>query len=387
MKVSSKIMINSKSYIYGIALFCTMFLAGKYRVIGFVGFFILFIYAIIYAFKKDWSINLKSKLTFIIILNIIYLVLQLSTSLVLQNIYDMTLYSFFVQIMIYIYMLLLIGNKNKNIFNIEKISKTFSIFNFLMIIYLLYNGIRFLYQSDIYENQFGILMLPAMCFFILGTKSRIKSIFAIVLSGFIIYLTTRRGPLLAYIVFIFTYIIWGKLTKTRKRYKIYFILVITVSIIVPLIYLSLSHPNSVLGSKINLLTIKYTGSRLFSGREQIWPYVIDIISKQPLWGSGIGSNLYDFYSINLSTHNLFLFLAMQTGIIGLVLFVILLFYLWKRFYINNNNSRIYGSLLVSIIVQQIFSLGLLSGKMALALPVWSLFAFGTYNHKNCIKES
>lgn len=367
------------NFLYGIALVSSMFLAGSYRVIGYVGFGVLLIINVTNTFKKKWAIHTSLKLTLITLLNIVFLFFHLFFSIFLNNIYSTTIYSFLVQLMIYAFIFLQINSNNIiNINDITIISKVFSII-FILILFLIYiNDEKLFYQSSFFESQLGILMLPAMSFFLLSTNKKFYRLLFMVLSGVVIYLSTRRGPLLAYVAFVITYIFWDKITSHKKAYIAYFYVILSLSIITPFIYLSLSQPGSELGSIVNIFTIKYTGSRLFSGREDIWPYVIDMIKSRPLWGSGIGVNLLESSSIEVSAHNLFLFIVLQTGIIGLFLFIQQLYQFWICYFQRNQYSKVFGSLLVSIIIQQVFSLGLLSGKMALALSVWTLFSFGTY---------
>lgn len=362
----------------GIALILTIFLAGEFRVLGFVGFALLITVNLLVLFKNNWKLNLNSKLNISIILNIVFLVIHMFISIITQRIYNNTFYSFLMQIMIYVYLLILVG-QNKSYQRVRKIAQVYSLFFISILVFLYIKDLGMLEYSSFFEHQLGILLLPTTCFFILSRKNLKLSILIFLLSVGTIYLSTRRAPLLALLIFLVTYLLWQKILNSPKLYKTYFIGFIIACLIFPLIYMNLSQPSSLLGAELNSLSIKYTGSRFFSGRDNLWPYVFESIKENPLWGVGVGVSLSELHGISLSTHNLFLFVTLQTGVIGLLLFINMLYRFWLEYYkINTDYSRIFGPLLIAILVQQTFSLGLLAGKMALALPVWTLLAYGTY---------
>lgn len=372
----------------GIALFCTLFLAGEYRIIGYVGFAMLFgMHFILLTLEQRWYLKLNSRLTISILLNIAYLSILLFINLFLQRIYENTIYSFLMQIMIYLYLLVLTGRR-VSAHEALNISRVYSYLFIIILFYLYIKDIELLNYSNYFESQLGFLVLVSVCFFILSKKNIRLTLPILAVTGVTIYLSSRRGALLGLIGFLITYFFWNVLRKSLRLYKFYFIVISIICILVPFIYLELSNPNSSLGIALNSLVVKLTGSRLFSGRDILWPYVIEIIMQNPLIGSGIGVTLSEFFQeINLSTHNLAFFVLMQSGLVGLFLFYYMLYCFWLEYFKNDPRySRIFGSLLIAIIIQQTFSLGLLSGKMALAIPVWTLISFGVYNFINTAEK-
>ncbi|MBN2835130.1 MAG: O-antigen ligase family protein [Candidatus Delongbacteria bacterium] len=92
------------------------------------------------------------------------------------------------------------------------------------------------------------------------------------------------------------------------------------------------------------LTIKYGILIMMESRVLIWSDAIDHISKNPFFGSGIGSfeAIYGQYS-----HNIFLDIVVYFGIIGLLFFLFLTFYSLLRLTKYNYYCKIFAVLVLS----------------------------------------
>jgi O-antigen ligase len=76
------------------------------------------------------------------------------------------------------------------------------------------------------------------------------------------------------------------------------------------------------GKYTNLLAFLFHGNVTFSNRVRIWSASIDIIRKHPLLGIGTQSTTVIVPLIyNLHAHNQFLEIALRSGILGLILYV------------------------------------------------------------------
>ena len=67
----------------------------------------------------------------------------------------------------------------------------------------------------------------------------------------------------------------------------------------------------------------------FSGREDIWLALIELIKQRLLFGYGASASPQQFLPIGLSSHNLYLQIALQSGLTGLALLILLFWNIWK----------------------------------------------------------
>lgn len=216
------------------------------------------------------------------------------------------------------------------------------------------------------------------------------------LASFLIYLvsilgTDTRSLLLSTIAMLTTFFIWDKIIVNKRKFYSYFwiivIILITFIFVYPNLDLYLSNFNS-----LNNYIVNLTGKRIFSGRELIWRGLLRLIRKKPLFGYGSGIHAEDFFVSDLTSHNLYLEISLQTGLIGLTLFFIFLFFLWKNFYSAKDDLsiKIAGSYFVGLMVYQLFELSLLQSTVYIAITSWILLAFSmalTNNNTKPTKEN
>lgn len=92
----------------------------------------------------------------------------------------------------------------------------------------------------------------------------------------------------------------------------------------------------------------------FTGRTLLWTLAIDMIQERPFIGYGYTAGSLEVWGGTFSSHNIFLELALQGGIIYLSLFVILIMYALKRnrkatvCYSNTMSVAIFSYLLVGL---------------------------------------
>lgn len=121
------------------------------------------------------------------------------------------------------------------------------------------------------------------------------------------------------------------------------------------------------------------GKSLETGRQVIWRAAIDEIKESPWVGYGLGalpkSYGSDSHYDNLSLHNHHLQWTYQTGLVGLLLFLWLLYRLYRSS-LNTKSGAISGAFLLALIVQQSFEVVLTQNNLALALAYWGILSYG-----------
>lgn len=201
-----------------------------------------------------------------------------------------------------------------------------------------------------------------------------------------------RTSLICLLLFIIYCTIGG--SKDHKHSTLIFIILFLVVYLItaqyPLLY------RTPLGTKINEVSLKYTGKAFFSGRQSIWRKIFKLMEGHELLGYGTGV-LYSQLSNDVrSAHNQYLQLYLQDGIIGLVLLGIVLYIIWKKICFNKNkyehNSLTHSIILVSeaffivFVFYNIFSVGMLQNSMATANFMWFIVSLGLNENFKLLKR-
>lgn len=228
---------------------------------------------------------------------------------------------------------------------------------------LQYNGIDFLFWVGNVERgkvfglfgnagyfaEYLILPLPIAVSLFLVSKNKIIKLLlliGILTMASAIALTFTRTPYLSLVIsFIFMLLLFvisrGKrLFKENK--KIIIIILTTIVLIISLFVIptSLNEKGTVLSKIKERVSISQLGSEFFTGRRvAIWKYTIPMIKDYPLLGSGIGTYKYNTLKYQAiffdqgenrslyphgfadKTHNEYLQLWAELGVIGLVMFL------------------------------------------------------------------
>ena len=111
-----------------------------------------------------------------------------------------------------------------------------------------------------------------------------------------------------------------------------------------------------------------------SPREVFWPIVVDLILAKPYFGYGAGTILRDVSAITFSTHSQFLQIALQTGMVGVAAFVLLLVGLWILLQRQEDGAlRAFGlAVMVSVIITNVFGLTLLQNAVSIGVLQWTI---------------
>ena len=121
----------------------------------------------------------------------------------------------------------------------------------------------------------------------------------------------------------------------------------------------------------------------FSGRETLWPEVIQGISDHPIVGNGTSASwrfVRKEYGIvqELSAHNLYLAVLYQSGLIGLIgiswLFASFLYTYWKM--PDSRWARIGFAIFMAALFREVWEVSLTQNTLQIGLGVWVLATLG-----------
>lgn len=184
-------------------------------------------------------------------------------------------------------------------------------------------------------------------------------------------LSNTRGPLISFIIcYLMIVILLGsKLIKKKSKHSFLYAIVLSLFIILFVGY----NPHLISG-----MTFRYMDLSMDEGRLQRMNLGLELGSREPFWGIGIGRfNYYSSMTVGNYPHNVFVEIFSEMGLLGL--FSILIFILYTVLYLIKRglyftfvafcywliNAQISGDLLANSLIFIVPLLSLVSGKEVL----------------------
>lgn len=147
-------------------------------------------------------------------------------------------------------------------------------------------------------------------------------------------LTGKRGPVMFLILtIVFCYLVPVKGVKKVQRYWKIFLVVFVVVIVLWFFRDALSYI-PIIGRLLDSFAKVADGEDISSGRTRLYLWAIKLFIENPLFGIGWGNFRTSVVgnvtlATELETHNIYLQLLCETGIIGFLGFILLFFTFWK----------------------------------------------------------
>ncbi|SQD79773.1 O-antigen ligase family protein [Moritella yayanosii] len=190
-----------------------------------------------------------------------------------------------------------------------------------------------------------------------------------ILVSMCLFIDFRGGTIQLVIVFL------GILIGSKFEFKInpliVFISSISIAFSIVFILSDLEYFFYISGLGDTVIEISHRG--LSSGRELIWPLAIELIFEAPLIGHGAGFLIRDIFTEETwSSHNLFIQVWLQVGLIGLGVLSMILYKIMIALYKNENNHIYIVSLFywISLIVYNSFEVSFFQNSMPIAILQW-----------------
>lgn len=255
-------------------------------------------------------------------------------------------------ILIMLYTYLVSGHNEEIIKVIKKLPYVLPIF------LIAYMGIKS------FSNNAGIALISSVYYLmfllpiLLLNKNKIIKIVGLIIIFYALLLSQKRTGLVSITVFLVFYYIFNANLKDKHWKDILkstFIFLISLLLIIFVTYMAAKKYNIELLNK--MIRISEDGG---SGRTEIWSLIISSFKEcsilNLIFGHGFNSVYYNF-SFQLSAHNDYLEILYDYGIIGIVLYLLLIRILLKKgFKLLKEKNEIAPSFLASIFFAIAFSL-------------------------------
>ena len=248
---------------------------------------------------------------------------------------------------------------------------------FSMVFMLVFASL-FLGKSSIVgkENIYASILLILFTYVLSSDVNKTIKILLFAFSLYGIFLSDARSSLVAFLFAVLLYVFYDFFIIFRKI--IFFsVLFLSISWIFFIVYLY----DTGIGDKYNLMIYELTGKQLYSGREKMWGDFASAIFDSPIFGYGFGVDYSKIADVEYSTHNLYLAIMMQQGLLGLFLFVFLVY----AIFIGNKkqdlkNKKPFAFIVIPVVfLQQNFELSLTQNNLSIMLIFWFLLGVSYYS--------
>ena len=251
----------------------------------------------------------------------------------------------------------------------------------------------FIAQESIHDLWIGkiVLIFAPLASLIFYQNSRYKRCGDALLLITVIALlfSSSRVSALCILVFLGIFHIRNNFRWTKTTHSLFFIIFFAILSAFIYVYGRLEHLSW--AQDLDKLSWKYFNKSFFSGRNFIWPELLEIISRNPLWGQGSFQESYYYASTalpwrNLSSHNTFLEILVRGGLVGLAIFTSILYAIWMCLYDKSHSlyARFGIAYFMAIIINVFSAEYLITQNLTTNLIIW--FCWGACVGNNLRSE-
>lgn len=235
------------------------------------------------------------------------------------------------------------------------------------------------YYSSFYghANGFALVIIAALAITALdaGSGRRFSHYIIVSICIILILFANSRSAILTIAVSLVCAAVIGTIKKrgksVRKAAGILFFTAVLFALVFSAVYPMLYGTD--IGFYLEHLSREYLNKNFFSGRQLVWQMIIDTLQGHELYGLGLSMVPSMIYDTGFSSHNLYLQTILQSGVIGLVLLLGLLWTVLKRLATPTSGGVIGAALLISMAVHDCFEVSLTQNNIDFALIIWAIF--------------
>lgn len=348
-----------------------------FKTIGYFSIILLFLVVILYAIRKFGEYRSNEIFMWFIIF-LVYSTLMLIRTPTIKGLYS---YLLQVALVFFITMFSVVNIDEKTLKDIFKWGKI------LYLILLIPAGIialeggrgAFVRFNMYFSPVIYKIMLPCTFFYIANSK---KKPILILFFAFIYFRMVERTSSIVLITIYILYLLIKRIKDSKKTYNLIFICIFIAVILFVYGYIQMENTN--LGRTLNDIFNQFTGGNFYSGRNRIWRTVFEFIKERPLIGYGIDNKVLVKSGIKMSTHNTYIHLMLQGGLIGLSIFFMFLYSIWKRYFrfIDNDIVAVAAAYLIGTLIFVNFEVTLIGNTTVTAIYYWFILGIGLVKCNN-----
>lgn len=164
------------------------------------------------------------------------------------------------------------------------------------------------------------------------------------------------------------------IAATRLSARIYWVFgLVVATVVVPIVvWFFLNVERGGLARELGQTIAELSGRRANSGRDILFPYLLEASQESPVFGLGAGTLPRDIISTGFSAHNYYIQLYLQLGALGLAILAVFLITVWSLLARGKSAAAKFGSaLFIMFVVHNATEVIMFQNAAVMAVPAWS----------------
>ena len=243
------------------------------------------------------------------------------------------------------------------------------------------SGYKSIFTTTTFVGLFFFISIELCVLCFLSSKERIWEVY-IIAWIYLVWCSKVRTALLGVLIVFLLIIIFKFINKKIRRSILKLAKWILFASLIIIIVIYPQFDRFPFYEEVSNYIYIHTGKIFFSGRNEIWIEALNIAKKSPLLGYGLDYS----QQFDISVHNSYLNILLQTGILGIFAFLLLINNILNT--IIKKNQFLSTILFIFAIVNLLISSAevmLLQGQLVLQLVIWCLFGIGINQKRHKVK--
>ena len=243
------------------------------------------------------------------------------------------------------------------------------------------SGYKSIFTTTTFVGLFSCISIELCVLCFLSSKERIWEVY-IIAWIYLVWCSKVRTALLGVLLVFLLIIIFKFINKKIRRSILKLAKWILFASLIIIIVIYPQFDRFPFYEEVSNYIYIHTGKIFFSGRNEIWIEALNIAKKSPLLGYGLDYS----QQFDISVHNSYLNILLQTGILGIFAFLLLINNILNT--IIKKNQFLSTILFIFAIVNLLISSAevmLLQGQLVLQLVIWCLFGIGINQKRHKVK--
>lgn len=282
-----------------------------------------------------------------------------------------------VQTAVYLATLLAFSSYEWTAARVSKVKRLFAALLFAALVYWFVSGRVTNYYAAFYvhSNAFAVVLICACALSLLsmdGPKPKVSDLCVFAMALVLLLFANSRSAMLALLVVVALPYLLHAVSKKRSFLavaRVAFFVVLVAVLAFTVVYPSLI--GTQLGYSLEMLSREWLNKNFFSGREVVWKMILDAVKGHEVFGLGLSMVPSMVYETSFSSHNLYLQTILQSGAVGLVFVLLLLWLVLERLGKEGGWQACVGaSLLVGVLVHECLEVSLTQNNFDVGLLFW-----------------
>ena len=243
------------------------------------------------------------------------------------------------------------------------------------------SGYKSIFTTTTFVGLFSCISIELCVLCFLSSKERIWEVY-IIAWIYLVWCSKVRTALLGVLIVFLLIIIFKFINKKIRRSILKLAKWILFASLIIIIVIYPQFDRFPFYEEVSNYIYIHTGKIFFRGRNEIWIEALNIAKKSPLLGYGLDYS----QQFDISVHNSYLNILLQTGILGIFAFLLLINNILNT--IIKKNQFLSTILFIFAIVNLLISSAevmLLQGQLVLQLVIWCLFGIGINQKRHKVK--